>query len=149
MVNFYTLILSVLVLFQSASLPDESVTGTYIKELGGPEHHFIYTLHMNEDGTFKFHYREDFSGSKRVNPGVEVRVKENYGRGTWKLDGKIVSFSTDPSSVNSDYQLDFGGNKARFDFKSPRDKSDRVIPTTLRFFESDIFWMVGITMTKQ
>lgn len=131
---------------------DEEVAGTYIKILGNPEvHSFKYTLDLKADGRFSFHYFEDFTNSKKVNPGAKVRIKEKYGKGNWKIDGKIVSFSTEPSDMDeaNGYVLDFGNSKARFDFKSPRDKSDRVIPTSIRFYESGIFYMDGITMVKQ
>lgn len=150
MIKIYLLFLPFLLLVPTSEIDvPESVVGTYVKELGSSDHHFVYTLEMKADGTFLFHYLEDFTKSKVINVGAEKRVKEKHGRGRWKLEGKVVSFMTETSSVSPEYQLDFGGSKARFDSKSPRDKSDRVIPTSLRFFESGIFWMVGITMEKQ
>ena len=46
------------------------------------------------------------------------------------------------------YTLDFTNSKARFVTKSPRDKSDKIIKTQLKFLESEIFWMRRIDIDK-
>ena len=44
--------------------------------------------------------------------------------------------------------MGFTGSKARFIIKSPRDKTDQIIKTRLKFLKSEIPWMGAIEMLK-
>ena len=47
------------------------------------------------------------------------------------------------------YTMNFSNSKARYITKSPRDKSDKVLKTSLRFYESDIFHIKGLELFKE
>jgi len=72
-----------------------------------------------------------------------------YGKGTWELKKNIVYFSTTETDLDSKHTLDWNNTEARFSTKSPRDKSNREIPTTLRIFKSDVEWLVGRNLEKE
>lgn len=101
-----------------------------------------YKLNLNSDGTFVFHSISHIS--KRIPPN-----NNSYGKGTWKAEKNIISFTSDKvKDLDITHSLDFSNSKARYDSKSPRDKSDRVVPSKLKFYQSDIFWIKGIEMLK-
>lgn len=116
--------------------------GVYKLDLGSKSHFEKTTLTLNSDGTFLFHFYD-----YRENGIPKERTK--YGKGTWTSEGKLILFSVNEKDVDDAHVLNFNNSKARFDTKSPRDKSDRIIPTSIRFYKSDIFWMVGRTMVKE
>ncbi len=100
------------------------------------------TLTLNADGTFEYY------NYRYVENGIP-KDTHKYGKGVWKIDKKIIVFSTEASDLDDKFTLDFNGTKARFISKSPRDKSDRVIETSIRFYESEIFWIKGMTVVKK
>jgi len=101
-----------------------------------------WTLSLKEDGLFLYHFLRDISG--------EANPEENfYGKGTWKVEGKIVSFSTKPSDLNDDFTVNLNNSKARYITKSPRDTSDKVVKTALRFYQSELFYIKGLHLFKE
>ncbi|OBQ54177.1 hypothetical protein VQ01_12055 [Tamlana sp. s12] len=101
----------------------------------------MYKLSLNKDGTFLFH-----SNTKQKGAPAE---KNLYGKGTWKIEKKVVTFITnEKTDISEDYTLDFNGSKARFISKSPRDKSNRIVETALQFYESNIFWIETLKLPK-
>jgi len=65
------------------------------------------------------------------------------------VDGKVVSFITnEEKDFDEKYTLDFNASKARFITKPSRDKTDRIIKTRLKFYESEIFWIEGLDIFK-
>ncbi|MBD0823087.1 hypothetical protein [Aestuariibaculum marinum] len=122
---------------------DDVLVGKYEFTLGKEESHLIvYTLMLNHDGTFIFH------SYNKINSGNQPAVKK-YGKGNWTYEDKVVSFFTDKAKhFDEKYTLDFNDTKAGFVFKSPRDKTDRVIQTRLQFFASKMFWIESIEMFK-
>ncbi|MDO5981775.1 hypothetical protein [Flavivirga spongiicola] len=133
------LLISNLILFSQS----DKLTGVYNRTLGKEGNHLIeYKLTLNQDGTFFFH---SYSNNKR---GIPPEVNK-YGKGKWSAENKIISFfSEKEKDFDEKYTLDFNNSKARFVTKSPRDKTDRIIKTKLKFFESEIFWMRSIDMFK-
>ncbi|OIQ30423.1 MAG: hypothetical protein BM564_03390 [Bacteroidetes bacterium MedPE-SWsnd-G2] len=121
----------------------ELVVGTYFKKMGNEKHNIEYTLKLNSDQTFSFHsYSNNVSGLPQI--------VNKYGKGTWTIKDKIITLSTDQMDDYDDKNtLDFTNSKARFISKSPRDKSDREIPNSLQFYESDIFWIKSLQITKK
>jgi len=91
-----------------------------------------WTLTLNEDGTFLYHFLRDISAISKVN------TEENYyGKGTWILEGKLVILlSKDRDNLDGKYTKNLNNSKARYITKSPRDTSDKVVKTALRFYES-------------
>ena len=136
--------LSFLIFALSLSLCAQSKehAGTYTLKLSEGEHFEITELILNPNGTFLFHFY-DF----RENGIPKERNK--FGKGTWTSKDKLIFLHTGVNDIDKSHELDFNNSKARFDTKSPRDKSNRDIKTTIRFYESDIFWMKGRTMIKQ
>ncbi|WP_297798508.1 hypothetical protein [uncultured Eudoraea sp.] len=125
-----------------AQSQSNSTVGEYFKKLGGEEHLIEYTLTLREDGTFTFHFHRDHKASIPV-------ITNKYGKGTWSMDGKVVSFfANEQGDFDEKHTLDFNNSRARFITKSPRDKTDRVIKTRLKFFESEIFWIEGLEIIK-
>ena len=121
------------------SAQTESYAGNYEFQKGNKN--FTQSLALNPDGTFIFHSYEYHEA------GIP-KEKNFYAKGSWRQEKKVIYFSTKPSDLDDKYTVDFNKSKARFDTKSPRDKSNRDIKTSIRFFESEIFWVKGKTFLK-
>ena len=119
----------------TSRMPHTAVDGTIIK----------WTLNLNEDGTFLYHFLRDLSAISKAN------TEENYyTKGTWKLEGKsVVFFSKEKDHLNEIYILNLNNSKARYNTKSPRDKSDNIVKTALRFYESETFHIKGLELFKE
>lgn len=104
-----------------------------------------WTLTLNEDGTFRYHFLRDLSAVSKAN------TEENfYGKGSWKADKNIVFFYSDKKNdLNEKHTIDFTNSKARYTTKSPRDTSDKIVKTSIRFYESDIFYIKGLELFKE
>jgi hypothetical protein len=138
-------LLSLFLLLSSQVFHAQNVAGVYQLKSNSKESNdfeLIRTLTLNTDGTFEYY------NYRRVENGIPKET-HTYGKGTWTQHKKVISFFTESTDLNDKFTLDFTGTKARFISKSPRDKSDRVIKTALSFFESEIFWVTGMTLTKQ
>ena len=136
---------TILILISNLTLFSQSdkVVGNYTLTLGNQESHLIeYKLTLNQDGTFFFH---SFSNNKH---GIPPEVNK-YGKGKWIEENKVISFFSDKQKdIDEKHTLDFTNTKARFVIKSPRDKTDQIIKTRLKFLESEIFWISRIDMFK-
>ena len=120
----------------------DNIIGEYFLELGNEKHQVEYRLNLNSDGTFEFHFYT--SNQNGIPP-----VIHKYGKGTWNINDKVVSFFTNKEKdLDEKHTLDFSGSKARFVTESPRDKTDRIIKTRLRIFDSEIFWIKGLDIFK-
>lgn len=103
---------------------------------------FEYNLTLSQDGTFFFQY---YSNIKQGTP-PEVN---KCGKGKWTVENNVISFFADKQKdFDEKHILDFTNSKARFIIKFTRDKTDRIIKTSLRFLESEVFWIKGIDMLK-
>ena len=120
----------------------ESIQGTYQLEHKGSNADLKRTLILNADGTFLFHNYENHDG------GIPPE-KNSFGKGTWTSENKVIYFYNSSSDIDQKHTLNFNNSKARFNSKSPRDKSNRAVITSIRFFESDIFWIKGMTLIKK
>ncbi|MBG6110432.1 hypothetical protein H4V97_002459 [Flavobacterium sp. CG_23.5] len=99
-------------------------------------------MNLNQDGTFFFQYYSN------IKNGIPPEVNK-YGKGKWTIENNVISFFVDKQKdFDQKHTLDFTKSKARLIIKSPRDKTDRIIKTRLRYLESEIFWMKGIEMIK-
>ncbi|HEY1195065.1 hypothetical protein [Flavobacterium sp.] len=125
------------------SAQSNQLAGNYSHSLGENEKHKLeYQLTLNQDGTFVFHY---YSKIENRTP-----LEENkYGKGKWTAKDNVVTFSADKKEdLDEKYTLDFNNSAARFVTKNPRDKSDKIVQTRLKFLDSGIFWMKGIDVFK-
>lgn len=102
-----------------------------------------WTLSLNTDGTFLYHFLRDLSAISKPN------IEENYyGKGTWQTDGKvIVLLSKETEDLNEQYTINLNNSKARYITKSPRDKSNKGVKTALLFYESEI--IKGLELIKE
>lgn len=126
----------------------QDVAGSYERIFSSTNrpHDIKYNLVLNADGTFQFHSYEkiELGGPDKSRTGE----RNQYAKGTWTLDKKVVTFSASSTDFDELFTLDFNNSKARFISKSPRDKSDRVIETALRFYESGMDWIQSLTIFK-
>ncbi|SFZ89959.1 NlpE N-terminal domain-containing protein [Flaviramulus basaltis] len=115
------------------TLEPQNTDGTKIK----------WTLSLNSDGTFIYHFFRDIVGER--NP------EENfYGKGTWESKGKLVYFFANKSKdFDGKYTKNLNNSKARITSKSPRDKSDRVVKTSIRFYDSELSEITGLELFKK
>jgi len=61
----------------------------------------------------------------------------------------ITFFADKETDFDEKYTLDFNNSKTRFIIKSPRDKTDRNVKTSLQFFESKLFWIKRLRVFKK
>jgi hypothetical protein len=134
-------LLLVLTIGFSLSAQTENYAGTYILHLEGKDASILdYTLHLNTDNTFQF-----TSFQKLLDTRGE-HDKYNYGKGTWKVENKIIKFTTEKTDLDEKHTLNFSGSTARLIKKSPRDTSEKVVTTSLQFYKSEIFWIANLKL---
>ena len=125
----------------SLSAQTENYIGTYILHLEGKDGNILdYKLQLNQDNTFMF-----VSFQKLLDTRGE-HDKYNYGKGTWKVENKIIKFTTEKTDLDEKHTLNFSGSTARLIKKSPRDTSEKVVPTSLQFYKSEIFWIANLKL---
>lgn len=128
------IVLTLLLAFSATIIAQtEKYAGNYVAHFDFNDNGTItYTLILKSDGTFTFHnYRKISTKNPEEN---------SYGKGTWKVekDNVLYFYTNVNSELDDKHTIDFTNTKARYITKSPRDKSDKVIKTHLRFYESDI-----------
>ena len=114
----------------------EDVVGTYTKKHNDSLEKLNYgtvtklhrSLTLFPDGRFEYHnFRK-----------LQDQEDENwYARGTWTLNGKIISFSNTEKDLSMPNTIDLNNTKARFFKKSPRNKSLKKQPTYIQFYQSE------------
>ena len=123
------------------SAQTEDYTGSYVLHIDGKDGSILdYTLHLNTDNTFQF-----TSFQKLIDIRGEYD-KYNYGIGTWRVENKIIKFTTEKANLDEKHKLNFSGSTARLIKKSPRDTSEKVVPTSLQFYKSEIFWIANLKL---
>jgi hypothetical protein len=131
MKQFFLILLLITSLGTNAQTEDCS--GNYFFLIEGKDGHILdYKIQLNPDQTFVF------TSFNRV---VDMRGNHDTnqkGKGTWKVENKTLKFTTEPADINKEYTLNFTGTTARVIKKSPRDTSDKVVPTALQFYKSEI-----------
>jgi len=136
-------IISFIILTFSFNLAAQTAdyAGTYNLHIDGKDGNILdYTLRLNTDATFQF-----TSYQKLVDVRGEQH-KYHYGKGTWKVENKIIKFTSTASDLDEKYTMNFSGSTARLIKKSPRDTSNKVVPTALQFYKSDIFWIANLKL---
>ena len=103
---------------------------------------FEYQIELIADGTFLFHAHE-------IHTQALKPEKNRYGKGNWTSNENLVTFTSNPAvDLDRKHTLNFTNTKARIDRKSSRNKSAEIIPDSMRIYESDIFWIKGLQLTK-
>lgn len=134
-------LLLILTIGFSLSAQTENYAGTYILHLEGKDGNILdYKLQLNQDNTFMF-----VSFQKLLDTRGE-HDKYSYGKGTWKVENKIIKFTTEKMDLDEKHTLNFSGSTARLIKKSPRDTSEKVVPTSLQFYKSEIFWIANLKL---
>ena len=134
-------LLLILTIGFSLSAQTENYAGTYILHLEGKDGNILdYKLQLNQDNTFIF-----VSFQKLLDTRGE-HYKYNYGKGTWKVENKIIKFTTEKTDLDEKHTLNFSGSTARLIKKSPRDTSEKVVSTSLQFYKSEIFWIANLKL---
>jgi len=117
----------------SPTAQTEDYKGTYVFLIEGKDGNILdYKMQLNQDNTFLF------TSFNRV---VDMRGNHDThksGKGTWKLENKIIKFTTEPNDLDKEHTLNFTGTTARVMKKSSRDTSVKVVPTALQFYKSEI-----------
>ena len=118
-----------------------SLQGKYELNLGANSEwgKIKYELSLKSDGTFNFHFYRKLAKNPEEN---------KYGKGTWTIKNNQVYFTSNTLDLDDNHTLNFNNSVARFKFKSPRDKSDRIVKTALIFYESSIYWVEGMQIFK-
>ncbi|MCX6172009.1 MAG: hypothetical protein NT048_04115 [Flavobacterium sp.] len=135
------LLLSVITLSLTLYAQTDEYSGTYNLHIEGKDKSILdYNLVLDKDHTFIF-----VSFQKLIDIRGE-HDKYNYGKGTWRVENKIIKFTTEATDLDEKHTLNFRGSTARLIKKSPRDTSDKVVPTALQFYKSDIFWIANLKL---
>ncbi|WP_452228212.1 MULTISPECIES: hypothetical protein [unclassified Lacinutrix] len=120
----------------------EQFAGEYVWIVDTTNANFKYTLSLQPNGTFTFH-------SYTYHLQANTPESNKYGKGTWTVTKKNISFTTNSNTdFDNIYTLDLNNSKARYISKSPRDKSNSVVKTKIKFYTSNIGWIKGIEMRK-
>jgi hypothetical protein len=123
------------------SAQTEDYTGTYVLHIDGKDGSIVDSkLLLNTDNTFQF-----TSFQKLIDIRGE-HDKYNFGKGTWKVENKIIKFTTEAIDLDEKHTMNFSGSTARIIKKSPRDTSEKVVPTSLQFYKSEIFWIANLKL---
>lgn len=121
----------------SFTAQSQDYSGTYIFYVKTLKDEIIdYKLQLNVDQTFLF--------TSYVNNNTNEYYKN--GKGIWKVENKIIKFTTETADLDEKHILNFTGSTARVIKKSTRDTSDKVIPTTLQFYKSEILWIANLKL---
>ena len=120
-------------------------SGIYERMAGSEttENRHVWTLTLNPDGTFLYHVYRKLKGG--------IPPEENfYGKGKWKSERNLIYFTANPDEdIDETHKINLNAAKARINSKSPRDKSDRMIKTSIRFYESDLQTIKGLELYKK
>ncbi|WP_396149819.1 hypothetical protein [Flavobacterium sp.] len=101
-----------------------------------------YELKLNADQTFTFYFYRNIICTV-------CKEEKNYGKGSWKIENKILHFSTNEDDLDTKSTLNFTGTTARLIKKSSRDLTDKIVPTALQFYKSKIPWIENLKIIKK
>ncbi|MBT8310684.1 MAG: hypothetical protein HKO72_04565 [Flavobacteriaceae bacterium] len=132
-----------LISFQfSAFAQSKEHAGNYEFFMGNNDSHFLKDkLTLNPNGTFLF----------KSESYLEERMERHrlqYGKGTWRSEKRLIFLKVEDSDVDATHELNLNNTRLRFDTKSPRDKTNRDIKTSVRVIDSEIRWLKGRTLIK-
>lgn len=115
----------------------DDYSGVYIFYVKANKGEIIdYKIQLNADQTFLF--------TSYINNNTNEYYKN--GKGTWKVENKIILFTSTKSDLDDKHTLNFTGTTARLIKKSPRDRTDKIVPTSLQFYKSEIPWVANLKL---
>jgi len=116
--------------------------GNYEFFRGNDDNYFLKDkLTLNPNGTFLF------TAESYIEERME-RHRLHYGKGTWRSEKRLIFLMVEDSDIDATHELNLNNTRLRFDTKSPRDKSDRDIKTTVRIIDTEIRRLKGRTLIK-
>ena len=121
----------------------QDISGEYEAIYDLKNAYISYHLDLQPDGRFSFKfYRKNY---------CEICTEENqYGRGKWVYsDKKLELLAEAEVDVTNDSILYLNGSKAHYISRSPRDKSDKVVKTRLKFYASPVSWVKSMELIKK
>lgn len=127
--------------FMSFSQSKEHVGNYELSKENGTDYFIKNNLTLNPNGTFLF---KSHTFIKKRLPSEKIE----YGKGSWTSEGRLIQLSTNDSDVDATHTLNLNSTKLRFDTKSPRDKSNRDIKTSVRIISTKVYWLNGRTLFK-
>lgn len=131
------LLLLLLTIGFSLSAQTEDYHGNYLFYVKANKGEIIdYKLQLNADQTFLF--------TSYVNNNTNEYYKN--GKGSWKIENKIIYFTSEKTDLDENHILNLTGSTARILKKSLRDTSDKVVPTALQFYKSEIPWIANLKL---
>jgi hypothetical protein len=103
----------------------------------------IFLLKLYPSGVFHFDsYNNGFQGFP-AEPSIS-------GRGTWSAENDVIYFATNPDTdIDYDNTLNFNDTKAKFTSGFSKNSTDKKTIAKLEFFESGIFWIIGVELKKR
>ena len=137
------LIIIVLAFNLTLSPQSENYLGDYerLSETKKGEIH-KWSLSLHQDGTFLYNFYRNLN--------CDICLEENFnGKGKWEAKNKLVGFYANENDIDKTYTLSFNNSKTRINSKSPRDKSARIIKTSIRFYSSEEFTIKGLELFKK
>ncbi|MGB5498752.1 MAG: hypothetical protein WBM77_07470 [Maribacter sp.] len=123
---------------------ENQIAGEYGKSSDPIHKHVVeWTVQLKDDGTFSYNFYRHLS--------CDSCEEENFsGKGTWTAEEKLITFETDVAKdLDSTYTMNFTNTKARFQSKSARNTSNKVIPDVLIFYESPLPEIQGLKLQKK
>ena len=133
-----------LVISPLVSISQNSIyTGTYSNKTTTEKGEtFEYTLTLQEDGTFVYHFYRQLQ--------CESCVEEHfYGKGTWKDAKKGITFYTQKTDIDANHTVNLGKSKAKLHKKMSKKKSSKKEKITIRFITSDVPNLNGLQLFKE
>lgn len=132
---------------QNSPFTTDDVSGVYSKGVDTTSENakfdtsikFTRSLTLAPNGRFEYHNFRQLKGQEE---------EHWWARGNWKLEGKVVVFTTTEDDINDQFTIDLNNTKARFFKKSPRNKSPKIQPTYIQFFESDYSLTKNLKLPK-
>jgi hypothetical protein len=136
LILFFTIVLTVV------NSHSQNIEGTYSNKWvsnSGEGKEFV--LRLNEDGNFTFNYIRMYRDSDS-NTKIEVQ-------GSWVLDGHLLVLNSNNSNEEDNHIASgLNLNKARFISVSPRNPNSNMVKSSLKFFESDVFYAEDMELIK-
>ncbi|HKK11730.1 MAG TPA: hypothetical protein VJ945_02790 [Flavobacteriaceae bacterium] len=132
-----------IIVFLLFNLNLSAQSGDYVRKVETKKGEILeWTLSLHPDGTFLYNFYR--------NLGKPYPEENFYGKGTWKSNQSLVFFFTDKErDIDEQYELNLNNSKARIHGKSIRDKSNRVVKTSLRFYDSELSEIKGLELFKR
>lgn len=121
----------------------QTITGTYSNRWESQSGEAIaYTLTLKSDGTFIFYSNQTYWGDEGI--------KTTKAIGTWKSNNHLLVLTTEPDEdSNIGLIKELNNNKARYNRVSERKRLTSDEKSSLKFYQSDVFYAKNMELFKQ